>query len=225
MLRVLFADDEPKLRRTVCEYMGRRGFSVTAAADGGQALSLALSESFDLIILDVMMPEKNGIETLKEIRAFSDVPVLLLSALGEEEDVLKAYLHGADDYITKPYPLSVLCEKCAAMIARSKGTDKNGILTACGIVLDTAKMQLRQNGAVKDVSGKEYYLLEYFMRNKNVVLSRERILNAVWGYDFDGDARVVDSHVRSLRRLLGEKAFLLKTVIGAGYKFGGEEDE
>ena len=254
MYRILIADDERKIRETIRDYLEAKGFSIIMAKDGAEALEKAADEILDLIILDVLMPELNGIETCKEIRVFSDVPVLFLSALGEEADLLKGFGAGADDYVVKPFPLSVLEQKCRQIIRRSKGAEHGETLRVSGITVDYAAHKVyidsieaphkEGNEPHKDgnephkdgnephkdgeapcevsLTGKDFALLTYLMENKNIVLDRERILAKVWGYGFDGDSRVVDTHVKNIRKALGSKGDLIETVVGTGYIFRGE---
>lgn len=219
MYKILIVDDEIKIRETMKDYMTAKGMNVTLAKDGREAVEKAETEAFDLIILDVMMPELDGLGACREIRSFTDTPILFLSALGEEEDLLQGYKNGADDYIIKPFPLSVLFEKITAMIKRSKGADKENRIALCGITLDLMKMKAFVEGEEVKLQSKDFNLLQLLMQNKGIVLDREKILVKVWGYGFEGDARVVDTHIKKIRKALGEKAGCIKTVIGAGYTF------
>ena len=223
MWKILIADDEKKIRETMRDYLSARGFEVTLAENGKEVLDIATcSESFDLIILDVMMPEMNGIEVCRRIRKDKNIPILFLSALGEEQNLLAGYQVGADDYIVKPFPLSVLAEKCSSVIRRYKGVDKENKLMAAGIVMDLADRKAYIGEEEIPISGKDFSLLAYLMENKNIVLEREIILSRIWGYDFEGDTRVVDTHIKRIRKMLGEKATCIKTVIGSGYVFREE---
>lgn len=220
MWKILIADDEKKIRETMRDYLSARGFDVVLAKDGKEALYIAdCSENFDLIILDVMMPEMNGIEVCRELRKDKSIPILFLSALGEEQNLLAGYQVGADDYIVKPFPLSVLSEKCSSMIRRYKGIDRENKLVIAGITLDYAKRKVYAGEEETAISGKDFSLLAYLMENKNIVVEREIILSRIWGYDFEGDTRVVDTHIKRIRKMLGEKATCIKTVIGSGYVF------
>lgn len=219
MHKILFADDEIKIRETIRDYMSAKGLDVSLAENGKTAVEAAENEAFDLIILDVMMPVKNGIDACREIRRFCNTPILFLSALGEERDLLGGYESGADDYIVKPFPLSVLYEKCIAMIKRSKGIDRENKISLSGITLDKNTMKVYSDKKEITLAGKDFQLLEYLMVNKNTVLSRSLIVSRIWGYDFDGDDRVVDTHIKIIRKALGENAACIKTVIGAGYCF------
>lgn len=219
MFKILFADDENKLCEIIRDYFGAKGLNVDLAHEGAEAVELARKNDYDMIILDVMMPRKNGLEVCEEIRRFSNVPVMFLSALGEEYDLLAGYGCGADDYIVKPFPLSVLYEKCTAAIKRYKGLNHENNLTLCGITMDKNRFKIYVDSEEVSLSNKDFQLLEYLMLNKNIVLSRSLILTRVWGYDFEGDDRVVDTHIKTIRKALGEKAECIKTVINAGYCF------
>lgn len=222
MYKLLIADDEIKIRETVKDYMTAKGMCVALAKNGEIALKKVQSDTFDLIILDVMMPVMDGLEACKQIREITDTPILFLSALGEEEDLLEGYKNGADDYIIKPFPLSVLYEKILAMIKRSKGADKENKISICGVTLDIMKMKAEVDGREIKLQSKDFKLLQLLMQNKGIVLDREKILVRVWDYSFDGDTRVVDTHIKRIRKALGEKAGCIKTVIGAGYCFKEE---
>ncbi len=219
MYKVLFADDEEKIRETVRDYMSAKGLDVSVAENGKDAVEQAEDTDFDLIILDVMMPVKNGIDACNEIRKNSRVPILFLSALGEEHDLLRGYGSGADDYIVKPFPLAVLYEKCMAMIKRYRGVDSENRITLSGITLDKNTVKVYADGREITLSNKDFQLLEYLMVNKNIVLNRSIILSRVWGYEFDGDDRVVDTHIKIIRKALGSSAECIKTVINVGYCF------
>lgn len=219
MFHILIADDEIKIRETVCDYFSAKGVSADAAANGKEAAELAEYNEYDLIILDVMMPVMNGIDACKTIRKSSAVPILFLSALGEEKDLLKGFLSGADDYIVKPFPLSVLYEKCFAMIRRNKGITQENIISCGGVRLDLNGHKAFSDDEEIALSGKDFELLKYLMENKGIVLSREIILNKIWGYDFYGDLRVVDTHIKLIRKALKNNSGCIKTVFNAGYKF------
>ncbi|MBQ2974227.1 MAG: response regulator transcription factor [Clostridia bacterium] len=219
MYKILFADDETKIRETVKDYMTAKGLDVILAENGKRAVEYAENGEFDLIILDVMMPVRNGLDACREIRSFCSTPIIFLSALGEEHDLLGGYGSGADDYIVKPFPLSVLYQKCVATITRSKGLDRKNRLTVSGITLDKNTMKIHADGRKITLASKDFQLLEYLMINKNTVLSRSLILSRIWGYDFEGDDRVVDTHIKIIRKALGKNAACIKTVIGSGYCF------
>ena len=223
MYKILIADDEIKIRETLKDYLTAKDFSVTLAKDGESAVYSAEGESFDLIILDVMMPKKDGLTACKEIRELTDIPILFLSALGEEENLLKGYRFGGDDYIVKPFPLSVLCEKITAMIKRHKGVGADHSISESGIMLSLKTRQAFCDGKEISLSPKDFELLLLLMQNKGTVLSRDIILNKIWGYDFDGDNRTVDTHIKRIRKALGDKASLIVTKSGLGYSFKKEE--
>lgn len=223
MYKILIADDEKKIRETLSDYLVSKDFEVILAKDGEEAVDFALYENvFDLIILDAMMPKINGIEACRQIRKSQNVPILFLSALGEEKNLLAGYSVGADDYIVKPFPLSVLTEKRMAMIRRSKGTNQKNQLQISGIVLDYKTKRITAEGKEIVLPAKDFAILAYLMENKNIVLEREIILTRVWGYDFEGDTRVVDTHIKRIRKALGKKAGCIVTVVGTGYVFKEE---
>lgn len=219
MFRILFADDEAEIRETVNDYFTAKGVEVFLAEDGGQAVEAAENNDFDLVILDVMMPVLNGLEACKRIRKLSKAPILFLSALGEERDLLVGFSSGADDYIVKPFPLSVLFEKSQRMMRRYRGVNDENLMVSGGITLDKNRFRVFAGGEEITLSSKDFQLLENLMTNKNIVLSRHIILSRVWGYDFDGDDRVVDTHIKIIRKALGEYATAIRTVVNVGYKF------
>ena len=223
MYKILIADDEKKIGETLSDYLVSKDFEVILAKDGEEAVDLALYENvFDLIILDAMMPKINGIEACRQIRKSQNVPILFLSALGEEKNLLAGYSVGADDYIVKPFPLSVLTEKRMAVIRRSKGTNQKNQLQISGIVLDYKTKRITAEGKEIVLPAKDFAILVYLMENKNIVLEWEIILTRVWGYDFEGDTRVVDTHIKRIRKALGKKAGCIVTVVGTGYVFKEE---
>ena len=223
MYKILVADDEIKIRETIKDYLTAKGFDVTLAKDGEVAVYTAEEESFDLILLDVLMPKKDGLTACKEIRSFTDVPILFLSALGQEENLLKGYKYGADDYIVKPFPLAVLTEKISAMIRRHKGLRDDHSIEESGIRLDLKTRQTFVGDKEIKLPLKDFNLLLLLMQNKGTVLSRDVILSKVWGWDFDGDDRTVDTHIKRIRKVLGDKARLIVTTSGVGYSFKKEE--
>ncbi len=223
MYKILIADDEIKIRETLKDYLTAKGFSVTLAKDGETAVYSAEGESFDLIILDVLMPKKDGLEACKEIREFTDIPILFLSALGQEEDLLKGYKFGADDYIVKPFPLAVLSEKITAMIKRHKGVGADHSISESGVRLNLKTRQVFCGEREINLPPKDFELLLLLMQNKGAILSRDIILNKIWGYNFDGDNRTVDTHIKRIRKAMGDKSNLIVTKTGLGYSFKKEE--
>lgn len=217
--RVLIAEDEPKLLEVLCDYFESKGVTPIPAADGAKALELAESESFDGVLLDIMMPKLNGLSVCRELRKASDVPIIFLTALSDEEDKLLGYELGADDYVTKPYSLAVLYAKLMALINRSRGSVLSGDLITAGpirIRLSAQKVWVEERPV--SLTPKEYSLLLCLVRNKGMVLSREQLLIKCWGYDYEGDSRAVDTHIKRLREKLGTASICIKTVIKAGYK-------
>ncbi len=225
MLKILVCDDEIKIRNTLYDYFTAKGFFVTTASNGREAIEKTEEKDFDLIILDVLMPVTDGLTACKEIRKLTDTPVLFLSALGEEEDLLKGYRYGADDYIVKPFPLSVLTEKIITTVNRHKGINPKNRLTVSGITLDYGTRKVLCGEREIILPAKDFNLLALLMENKGNILSREIILRKIWGYDFDGDERVVDTHIKRIRKVLRERADCIKTVIGTGYAFKKEDEE
>lgn len=223
MYKLLIADDEVKIRETISDYLTTKGFVVTLAKDGEAAVYSAENENFDLIILDVMMPNKDGLTACKEIREFTDIPILFLSALGEEENLLRGYKYGADDYIVKPFPLSVLSEKISAMIKRHKGVNAEDILSISGVSVNLKTRVVFSGEREIRLPVKDYNLLLLLMQNKGTILSRDVIINKIWGWDFDGNSRTVDTHIKRLRKALGNKSHLIVTTTGIGYSFKKEE--
>lgn len=222
MYKLLIADDEAKIRETIRDYMAAKGFEVLLAADGEQAVELAADRTPDIIVLDVMMPRLDGLEACRQIRAFSDAPILFLTALGEEEDFLAGYSRGGDDYIVKPFPLSVLHKKLLSMLRRSTGADEKNRISGGGIELDLASRRVTADGREVRVRGKDFELLALLMQNPGRPLSRERIITKLWGFDYDGSDRSADTHIKRVRKALGAKAGLVRTMVGVGYVFDPE---
>lgn len=219
MFKILAVDDERKIRETIYDYMTAKGFAVDTAENGNTAVEMAEHKEYDLIILDIMMPVKNGIDACREIREFSDTPILFLTALGEETDYLKAYNSGCDDYIVKPFPLSVLCEKCRNIISRCKGLNKENKKQIGDICIDYSKRMVTFNGNPIALAPKDFEILSYLAENKGIAINRELILSRIWGYDFEGDIRVVDTHIKKIRKALGDASGYIKTISGIGYSF------
>ena len=222
--KILVVDDESRMRKLVRDFLVKKGFTVVEAADGVEAVDLFFEEKdIDLSILDVMMPRRDGWQVVKEIREYSRVPIIMLTARGEERDELAGFELGVDEYISKPYSPKILVARVEAILRRSGVKTASEILTAGGIELDKTAHQVKVEGNPLDLSYKEFELLSYFMENRGIALSREKILNNVWNYDYFGDARTIDTHVKKLRNKLGDKGDYIKTIWGMGYKFEVEE--
>ncbi len=218
-LKILVVDDEERMRKLVKDFLSVKGYQVIEAADGEEAVDLFFQQKdIALIILDVMMPKMDGWEVVKTIRKYSKVPIIMLTARGEERDELQGFDLGVDEYISKPFSPKILVARVEAILRRSSGASDD-TLEAGGIVLDKAAHQVTIDGNVVDLSYKEFELLAYFMENQGIALSREKILNNVWNYDYFGDARTIDTHVKKLRGKLGDKGDYIKTIWGMGYKF------
>lgn len=217
--RILIAEDEPKLLEVLCDYFVSKGMMPIPAADGAEALRLAESECFDGVLLDIMMPKLNGLSVCRELRKHSDVPIIFLTALSDEEDKLLGYELGADDYVTKPYSMAVLHAKLMALINRSRGSILSGdLITAGPIRIRLSAQQVWVEELPITLTPKEYALLLCLVRNRGMVLSREQLLIKCWGYDYEGDSRAVDTHIKRLREKLGLAAACIKTIIKSGYK-------
>ena len=221
--RIMVAEDEPKLREVVCDYLLSRGDVPVPAGDGLEALALAEEDrNFDAVVLDVMMPGLDGFAVCRALRQRSAVPILFLTALSDEEDKLWGYELGADDYITKPFSLSLLYAKVTALIRRDRGGVLTGDTLRCGdLEVSLSSRRVRAGGRELSLTHKEYSLLTCLMRNRNMVMSREQLLVKCWGYDYEGESRAVDTHIRRLREKLGPYGVCIKTVIKAGYKLEG----
>jgi len=219
-IKILVADDESRMRKLVSDFLSKEGYTIIEAADGTEAVDLFFNtKDIDLVITDVMMPGLDGWQVLKEIRAYSKVPVIMLTAKGDERDELQGFDLGADEYISKPFSPKILVARVDALLRRSNAVSEGKRLEINGIVLDEAAHSVTIDGQSVELSFKEFELLMYFMTNKGIALSREKILNNVWNYDYFGDARTIDTHVKKLRAKMGEKGDLIKTIWGMGYKF------
>lgn len=216
--RILLAEDEKGLRDITALFLRKNGFDVDTAADGNEAALYAEKNRYDLIVLDIMMPGKDGKEFCRAIRKSYDVPVIFLTALGEENDIVEGYEVGADEYMTKPFSTKLLLVKINALIKRYHGlVIKNGILKIGELEIEPARRYVKVNGKEAVMAPKEYELLMYFIDNKNIALSRDRILDSVWGIDYEGVDRAVDTHVKKLRAALGTASYHIETVIKLGY--------
>ena len=219
MLKVLIADDESRMRKLVKDFLSKAEFIVLEAEDGEQAVDMFFSDKdISLVILDVMMPKMDGWQVCREIRAKSKVPIIMLTAKGDERDELLGFELGVDEYITKPFSPKILVARVDAILRRSNALN-NDIIEINGIKIDKAAHQVLIDGQDITLSVKEFELLSYFVANKGIALSRDKILNNVWNYDYFGDARTIDTHVKKLRSKMGEKGDCIKTIWGMGYKF------
>lgn len=220
-IKILVADDESRMRKLVKDFLVREDYVVLEAADGEEALDIFYREKdIALLILDVMMPKCNGFEVCREIRANSRIPIIMLTAKGGESDELNGFELGVDEYISKPFSPKILVARVGAILRRSgKGCEAGAVLEKGGIVLDKMAHLVTVDGKRIDLSYKEFELLTYFLENEGIALSREKILNHVWNYDYFGDARTIDTHVKKLRAKIGDKGEYIKTVWGMGYKF------
>jgi len=220
--KILIVEDEAKLREVLCDYFSSRGELPVEANNGRQALELIDENEFDAVLLDIMMPELDGLSVCRAVRKPNDVPIIFLTALSDEEDKLLGYELGADDYVTKPFTMSVLYAKTMALIKRNQRNVLAGDrMEVSGITLEisTRKVFIGKKEIV--LTPKEYALLRCLMQNKNMVMSREQLLVKCWGYDYEGEARAVDTHIKRLREKLGEHSDCIKTVIKAGYRLEG----
>lgn len=224
-IKILVVDDESRMRKLVRDFLVREGYEVLEAADGEEALDVFYQEKdIALLILDVMMPKCNGFEVCREIREISKVPIIMLTAKGEESDELSGFELGVDEYISKPFSPKILMARVGAILRRSgKTQDEDIVLKKGGIVLDKTAHLVTVDDERIDLSYKEFELLSYFLENEGIALSREKILDHVWNYDYFGDARTIDTHVKKLRAKIGKKGAYIKTVWGMGYKFETEE--
>ena len=219
-LKILVVDDESRMRKLVSDFLTKKNFQVLEAGDGEEAIDIFYAEKdVALIILDVMMPKMDGWEVCREIRKNSKVPIIMLTARGDERDELLGFELGVDEYISKPFSPKILVERVEAILRRTGQGNTEDTLSAGGIVIDKAAHIATVDGKTMDLSFKEFELLTYFLENQGIALSREKILNSVWNYDYFGDARTIDTHVKKLRSKMGDKGEYIKTVWGMGYKF------
>ena len=219
-IKVLMVDDESRMRKLVSDFLTRKGYIVIEAGDGEEALDRFYADKdISLVILDVMMPKMNGWDVCREIRKNSKVPIIMLTAKSDESSELNGFECGADEYIAKPFSPKILTARVDARIRRSYSIDSSEVTDVGGIIIDKAAHIVKIDGQEIDLSFKEFELLTYFVDNKGLALSREKILNNVWNYDYFGDARTIDTHVKKLRKKLGDKGDYIKTIWGMGYKF------
>ena len=221
-LKVLVVDDESRMRKLVRDFLTKDGYLVVEAADGEEAVDIFMSDKdIALIILDVMMPKLDGYGVAEEVRKISDVPIIMLTAKSDEKDELRGFDLGIDEYITKPFSPRILVARVEAVLRRTLADEESNIINVDGIEMDISAHQVKVDGEPIELSYKEFELLNYFLQNRGVALSREKILNNVWNYDYFGDARTIDTHVKKLRSKLGAKGDLIKTIWVMGYKFEG----
>ena len=219
-VKILVVDDESRMRKLVKDFLIKSNFEVLEAEDGSVALDLFFeTKDIALVILDIMMPRMDGWQVCREIRAYSKVPVIMLTAKGDERDELQGFQLGVDEYITKPFSPKILVARVEAILRRTNPDVSEVHIEMGGISVDKAAHVVKIDGAAIELSYKEFELLTYFMENKGIALSREKILNSVWNYDYFGDARTIDTHVKKLRSKMGNKGELIRTIWGMGYKF------
>ena len=219
-LKILVVDDEQRMRKLVRDFLVKKNFEVLEAGDGEEAVDVFYeNKDIALIILDVMMPKMDGWEVCRQIRKDSKVPIIMLTAKSEEKDELQGFGCGADEYVSKPFSPKILTARVDALIRRTYQIDSSEVYEIGGIEIDKAAHIVRIDGKEIDLSFKEFELLTYFVENKGIALSREKILNNVWNYDYFGDARTIDTHVKKLRKKMGEKGDCIHTIWGMGYKF------
>ena len=222
MAKILIVDDEAKIREVIREYAEFNHYETGEAEDGMQAVNMCLSDHYDLVIMDIMMPKLDGYSACKEIRKDKDIPIIMLSARGEEYDKLFGFELGIDDYVVKPFSPKELMARVAAVLARRKASENqapSAELVSGGLVVNKSSRTVTIDGKRIDVTLKEYELLVYLMENKNIALSRDKLLQDIWGYDFFGDDRTIDTHIKNLRGRLGDYRDKITTVRGIGYKF------
>ena len=219
-LKVLVVDDESRMRKLVRDFLEKQNYIVIEAGDGEEAVDIFFREKdIALILLDIMMPKMDGWQVCREIRQYSKVPIIMLTARSDERDELLGFNLGVDEYISKPFSPKILVARVDAVLRRSGAASSEDVLESAGIRIDRTAHQVTIDEHPVDLSFKEFELLSYFVENKGIALSREKILNAVWNYDYFGDARTIDTHVKKLRSKMGDKGNLIKTIGGMGYKF------
>lgn len=223
-IKILVVDDEARMRKLVRDFLVKQNYQVLEAGDGEEALDVFFANNdISLIILDVMMPKMDGWQVCKEIREYSKVPIIMLTAKGAESDELASFELGVDEFVAKPFSPKILVARVQALLRRSGKDEEEESVSVGGIVIDKMAHDVEVDGKKIDLSFKEFELLTYFVENVGIALSREKILNAVWNYDYFGDARTIDTHVKKLRSKMGSKGNYIKTIWGMGYKFEIEE--
>ena len=223
-MKLLIVDDEQRIRSLIAKYATFEGYETAEAADGMQAVNMCRERRYDLIIMDVMMPELDGFSAVREIRKHTDTPVIMLSARGEEYDRIHGFELGIDDYVVKPFSPKELMMRVAAVLKRSGGEKpaESDVISFDGLTIDFTARRVKVDGQELDLSPKEYELLFYMVRNRGIALSREKLISDVWGYDFFGDDRTLDTHIKLLRKQLGPYADRITTLRGVGYRFEKE---
>ena len=218
-LKILVVDDESRMRKLVRDFLTKSNYEVIEAEDGARAVDIFFEQNdIALIILDVMMPNMDGWQVCREIREYSKVPIIMLTAKSDEQDELQGFGLGVDEYISKPFSPKILVARVEAILRRTSQANADEVMEAGGILINKAAHSVSVEGKPIDLSYKEFELLTYFVENKGIALSREKILNSVWNYDYFGDARTIDTHVKKLRSKMGEKGELIRTIWGMGYK-------
>lgn len=219
-LKVLVVDDESRMRKLVKDFLLKSNYDVIEAEDGVQAVDIFFAQKdIALVVLDVMMPKMDGFQVCREIRLYSKVPIIMLTAKSDERDELQGFELGVDEYISKPFSPKILVARIEAILRRTNQGAHAGVMKAGGIEVNKDAHMVKIDGRDIELSYKEFELLTYFMENRGIALSREKILNHVWNYDYFGDARTIDTHVKKLRSKMGEKGEMIKTIWGMGYKF------
>ena len=224
MKKILLIEDDTEICEMIRNYFAGRGAEVSSVNNGGEAFDLIRegTDGYGLVLLDIMLPETDGFTLCRQIRMRSDIPVIFITARGREEDILSGYDLGCDDYIVKPFLLSVLYSKCEALVRRAGSTDENKLLVCGGISLDTRTLRCFAEGSEVELPPKEFAILRYLLEHENWVVTRDTLLDRVWGYDYFGSDRVVDNHIKKLRKALGSTGAQIKTLVGRGYKLTKE---
>jgi DNA-binding response OmpR family regulator len=219
MKKILLIEDDPEICEVIREYFGNKGTKVEAVNNGSEASDMINegTDGYELVLLDIMLPGTDGFALCRQLRSRSDVPIIFITARGREEDILSGYDLGCDDYIVKPFLLSVLFSKCEALVRRADGR-KDTVLSCGGISLDTRSLRCFADGSEAELPPKEFAILRYLMEHEDWVVTRDTLLNTVWGYDYFGSDRVVDNHIKKLRKALGAAGTQIKTVIARGYQ-------
>jgi DNA-binding response OmpR family regulator len=223
MKKILLIEDDPEICEVIREYFGNKGTKVEAVNNGSEASDMITegTDGYELVLLDIMLPGTDGFALCRQLRSRSDVPIIFITARGREEDILSGYDLGCDDYIVKPFLLSVLFSKCEALVRRADGR-KDTVLSCGGISLDTRSLRCFADGSEAELPPKEFAILRYLMEHEDWVVTRDTLLNTVWGYDYFGSDRVVDNHIKKLRKALGSAGSQIKTLVGRGYKLTKE---